>query len=310
MRQRHELVLVYGGVMAANLRRSIATVHPVYATIRRCMALRLPEAWRDDEVLGFFNRHLVPIYLDLRRGEQEHQMVLSAFVFSAFGRWLLMTAGHCITDVGKLRNDGWKVNRARLLDGLNSNAEHPLTVPFDYDSFRPTMLGVEETFDYGILIPTVMAVQAMQANKVVPLAEGSWDHEDREFGLYKILGVPNDLVAKSHIDLKGIGTMFQRVDRLKKRPEGFAKTKAPMFYGKLRGDPIVKLKGMSGGPIFGFVNEEGGQQRYWLVAMQVSTVRTKYISGMLIRPLGRLIQQMAKDLQKKKDPRKAPGTAC
>jgi len=90
----------------------------------------------------------------------------------------------------------------------------------------------------------------------------------RAFAIYKILGVPAELVEKRGADGRGLTAMFQRVDRLKGRPEGFSKTDAPMFYGKLRGDPRVKLHGMSGGPILGF-ETESGRQRYWLVAMQV-----------------------------------------
>lgn len=263
------------------------------------MRINLPEEWRDDRVLGFFTRHFVPIYLDFRRGDEVLDLVLSAFAFSVLGRWLLMTAGHCITDVETLRNAGWQINRARLMDGLNARAEYLLSVPFDYDSFHPTMLGADRTFDYGIFIPTLTAIQAMKANHVVPLEEAAWDYKERDFGLYKLLGAPNQRVGKGYSDRMGVTTMFQRVDRLKRRPEGFPETNAPMFYGKLRGDPRVKLHGMSGGPIFGFVSESGRQQ-YWLVAMQVSTMRTKYISGMLMKPLGEFIHRRAKELAPRK----------
>lgn len=255
------------------------------------MNITLPEDWRDDEVLGFFTRHFVPIYIDLRRGRETHDFILSAFAFSILGRWLLMTAGHCVTHIEKLRATGWEIERARLMDGLNARAQHVHSVPFDYDSFRPMMLSHDPTCDYGALFPTQMAVRAMQANHVVPFAEGSWHYNDeREFAVYKILGVPDDLVERKHPDRRGVTTMFQRVDRLKRRPEGFPKTNAPMFYGKLRGDPLVKLQGMSGGPIIGFEKETGPAQ-YWVVAMQVSTVRTKYISGMLMKPLGEFIRK-------------------
>jgi hypothetical protein len=50
---------------------------------------RLPESWRDDRALGFFTRHFVPIYLDLRWGDKQCEMLLSGFAFSALGRWVL-----------------------------------------------------------------------------------------------------------------------------------------------------------------------------------------------------------------------------
>jgi hypothetical protein len=252
---------------------------------------QLPERLRDNQSVGFFTRHLVPIYLELRKGDAAHQMVLSAFAFAALGRWMLVTAGHCITYIEELRACGWHVEKARLLDGLNAQAKHERAYPFDYDSFRPTMLGADPTFDYGILIPTRTAALAMKANNVVPFSEASWGQKRRDFEVYKVLGVPAQLVG-SNPNALNITTVFQRLDRLKRRPEGFAETEAPMFYGRLLGDSRVKLQGMSGGPIIGFV-DEGGRQRYWLVAMLVSTVRTKYVSGMLMQPLGRFIHERA-----------------
>jgi hypothetical protein len=47
---------------------------------------------------------------------------------------------------------------------------------------------------------------------------------------------------------------------------------------------------MSGGPILGFFDDDDGQH-YRLVAMQVSTLREKYVSGLLMQPLARLLRQ-------------------
>lgn len=173
---------------------------------------QLPEEWTDDETLGFFNRHLVPLYFDMRRGDEErYETVWTAFVLSVRGRWLLMTAGHCITEMEEHRAAGWHIERARLMDGLNAGAGYLQGVPFDYDSFRPAKLGPDVTHDYGLLVPTDTAVLAMRANRVVPFTDALWDHEDREFELYKLLGVPADLLAKKEPDATSIATLFQKI---------------------------------------------------------------------------------------------------
>jgi hypothetical protein len=252
---------------------------------------QLPEEWRDPEVLGFFNRHLVPVYFEVVLGDVRRPRVWTAFVFSVKNRWLLITAGHCITEVQREREAGCKIVSCKLLDGLNSQAPHELPIPFDYDDFRPTMLGAHHTFDYGVLIPTSNAIALLKTNHIVPFAEASWDHEITDFDVYKFLGVPSALSRFLGAGNWNITTLFQRVRRLKRRPTGFEKTDAPMFYGRMMGDPRVKLQGMSGGPILGFVNDSG-RHRYWLVGMQVSALRGRYISGMLMRPLGRLIYEI------------------
>jgi hypothetical protein len=251
---------------------------------------QLPEEWTDEQVLGFFTRHLVPIYFEVRRGGERRVIVWSAFPLAVDDRWLLMTAGHCIIEMARFRAVGGIIERARLMDGLNASAGHPLAVPFDYDSFRPGPLGPDPTFDYGILVPNGLAVRSMLANGVLPFTERTWDYEDREFEFYKLLGAPAAHVAEVTPDTTDTGTMFPVVNRLRRRPEGFERTSAPMFYGKVRSDPGVKLQGMSGGPILGFFDDDDGQH-YRLVAMQVSTLREKYVSGLLMQPLARLLRQ-------------------
>jgi hypothetical protein len=237
-----------------------------------------PREWSDDETLGFFNRHFVPIQFDVRLGDQRKRVLWSAFPLSIRNRWLLMTAGHCIDEMKEWRAAGSQIERARLMDGLNASAKHLLSVPFDYDSFHPAKLGPDITHDYGILIPNDLAIRSMLSNGVVPFTEKAWDDEDHEFDFYKVLGAPAALVRAVDNDATSIGTMFASVDRLKDRPEDLPETTAPTFYGELCGDPGIKLKGMSGGPILGFFTDDNGRH-FRLVAMQVSALRGKYVAG-------------------------------
>ena len=73
---------------------------------------------RANDVLGFFNRHLVPIYPEIHLADKIARRIWTAFVFSVHS-WMLMTAGHCITEVERERVGGAKVLNCKLLDGLH-----------------------------------------------------------------------------------------------------------------------------------------------------------------------------------------------
>lgn len=73
-----------------------------------------PGEWTDEEALGFFNRHFVPIQFDVRLGDQRQRVLSSAFPLSLRNRWLLMTAGHCIDEMKGWRAAGVQIERARL----------------------------------------------------------------------------------------------------------------------------------------------------------------------------------------------------
>jgi len=252
----------------------------------------LPEHWKNDAVVGYFNRHVVPIYLDFRNDRDERkEWILTAFPFSVRGRWLLVTAGHCITDVRDLRATGFKLIDASLLDNIGSQANYKGPVPFRYDDSYPTKPGKDKNCDYGVLFPSTNECQLLAANGVRAFTEASWDQDLDGIAFYKLLGIPSERVVTAGERSKTVTTLFATVERLPERPpdEGFVETDAPMFYGRLKEHPRTNLRGMSGSPILAF----DGKGRYWLAAMQVSAVRNRLISGMLMRPLGNLIQDIA-----------------
>src|SRR6516225_10125463 len=83
---------------------------------------------RADDVLEFFNRPLVPIYLEVHLAGKVAPRIWTAFVFSVHNRWMLMTAGHCITEVERERLGGAKVLNCKLLVGPDSQAAHMPTL--------------------------------------------------------------------------------------------------------------------------------------------------------------------------------------
>jgi hypothetical protein len=49
------------------------------------------------------------------------------------------------------------------------------------------------------------------------------------------------------------------------------------------------LKGTSGGPILGFFRDDGGNLRYWVVALQSSCLHNRYIFGCPVKLFGGLL---------------------
>jgi hypothetical protein len=253
----------------------------------------LPKEWENNDLVKYFMRHVVPIYFDLRKGSERHQLIYTAFVFSVCDCWLLMTAGHGITKMKDYRAHGYELVNCSLLDSLGAGATHRHPLPFDYDGAEPLMLGLDPSWDYGVLSPADNTRRLLEANGVVALTEKSWDAGLHEIETYRVLGIPEELTEPTSPNNMTVTMTFPRLERVNERPEGFVETSAQMFYGRLPSDPRFKLKGMSGGPIFAFAHVDGNV-RYWLHAMQVSWLKgTRYISGMLMRPLGEYLREVA-----------------
>lgn len=237
-------------------------------------------------------RHVVAIFFDLQRGKERRQVVYSAFAFSVRGRWLLMTAGHCVSEMQKLREYGYKLLQCQLLDGLSPRAVHKQAVPFPYDSASPMNIGCTEAHDYGVLILPHNTCALLEANGVVPFDERWWEEEPADVAAFFLLGIPNALTKASTTQVELAATKA-RLEKLSERPEGFVETDAPMFYGRLLDNPFPSLRGFSGSPIISVSPPHRSEQaRYWLHAMQVSALGDQ-VSGMLMPPLGRLLAEMA-----------------
>ena len=138
---------------------------------------RLRPEWRNDDLVKYFMRHLVPIAVDFRKDGERKQALFTAFMFSVGDRWILMTAGHSITAVERLRAAGWRLHESTLIDELGAGARYKHAVPFDYDEAEPLMLGRDPTWDYGVLFPHDNTRALLEANGVQPFTERSWESE-------------------------------------------------------------------------------------------------------------------------------------
>jgi hypothetical protein len=240
-------------------------------------------------------RHVVAIYFDfMLANHQRRQFAHTAFAFSVEDRWLLMTAGHCVTAIEQARAQGGELKKCLLFDCMGENAVWAHPVPFAYDSAYPMNIGVKEDVDYGVLFPPLNTCRLLQANKVVPFDESSWDAEPVQVQDYFLLGFPAELNVYNGNLVNVKASMF-RLTRYAERPEEFPETDEQLyFYGRVIEHPLDSLKGVSGGPIVALTPaDELGSARYYLVAMQ-STRMGSDIKGMLMPPLGAFIRDLVK----------------
>ncbi|MHB8814463.1 MAG: hypothetical protein ACYDAE_14495 [Steroidobacteraceae bacterium] len=138
----------------------------------------------------------------------------------------------------------------------------------------------------------------LAANGITPFDETYWNTEPEPEAIeaYVWLGIPEAITSVSPTQAK-IGASMIKLNRLPQKPEdeGFCETDAPMFYGAIIESPLHKFHGMSGGPILSLGRPGAGTDRvrYWLHAMQVSTVRGRCVSGMQMQPFGRFLKDVS-----------------
>ena len=91
----------------------------------------------NDKLVEFFHRHVVPVYFDMKRGADHRRFIITTFVMSIYEQWFLVTAGHCIENIEKLTEAGYKITRCWLIDSMGTGAAHRHPIPFENKGVRP-----------------------------------------------------------------------------------------------------------------------------------------------------------------------------
>jgi hypothetical protein len=245
----------------------------------------------NDKLVSFFHRHVVPVFFTLQKGEDIQNFVVSTFVLSVADQWFLITAGHCIRDIETLMDhDGYKITRCHLIDSLGLGATHSEPIPFVYEDAYPTCLSDDYAFDYGVIMVSPYYKQLLQANNIKAITEEAWKKQPTKIDFYWLLGIPAELVKVNSEDIE-IAPSFHSVKPVDQKPEGFTEVDAPLFYGRIvLGEGISSIKGMSGGPLFAFSENERGELRYWLIALQSRWLpESHYIAACPTKLLGHFL---------------------
>jgi hypothetical protein len=246
----------------------------------------------DNNLIRFFHRHLVPIFITLESDSDMQNSVLTAFLMSVRDSWYLITAGHIIKKIETLTSQyNYQVSNCVLIDSLGAGAKFPHPIPFDYENSNPTCISDKRDFDYGFIELRQYYIGLLEKNNVEPLNEEVWKKRPDKIDFYLLFGVPGETVNVMPSSVEFAPTIFS-VDYLPEQPEGFSETPIPQFYGKINVDEIKSIEGVSGGPIFGFYRNNYDEMRYWVVALQSSWLsKSRIISAAPTFILGDVIEK-------------------
>jgi hypothetical protein len=245
---------------------------------------RTPHRVGYEGLVVFLMRHFVALAgtrTDLdERGQpigEPHFFACSGFVMSFCDTCFLVTAGHVLRSLdGLLQNNRVHVHW-NLVDYFGPDARVQLPTPFDYEGSRRFYIDDDDGLDFGLMQLRHLYRVGLEANGVLPVGEENWLRQHNVSPeVYTVVGLPHEL-SSSHT-LRGkswqqvIGTVqpvMMTVRRLECPPADVQPTTVPWFVGQLPQQlDIPDIRGMSGGPIFGFGKRADGQWEYWVVALQ------------------------------------------
>ena len=165
------------------------------------------------------------------------------------------------------------------MDYFGYGAVHKQTVPFRYEPgtgyyiTRP-----EDGLDFGLIMLNRLQVLAFEANHLVAISRKNWERQSElTFDFYKMLGIPVDNVIRAGdgsddvcVRPMMIHVNKINIDDLEDAPsDAEAPPTNAWFIGKIPAECTIKgLKGMSGGPIYGFRRDDQGHLTYHVVALQ------------------------------------------
>jgi len=247
----------------------------------------------DVDLISFFHRHLVPIIISLKKDQEIQETVLTAFLMSVMDKWYLITAGHSISKIEKLTNQhGYEISKCLLVDYLGTGTKHHQPIPFVYEQANPTCISDERDFDYGFLEVSPHYRNLLEINNVIPLDEEVWKKRPKKIDFYLMLGIPGETVKVNPNNIEFTPTLFS-INFLPNQPKGFSETVIPQFYGEIiLDDRIRSIEGVSGGPVLGFYENEKGEMRYWVVALQSAWLpKSHIISACPTHILGDVIEK-------------------
>lgn len=239
-----------------------------------------PDGKRRTDLLEFFCRHLVGLCVTYRHKSTEDAdqparfTACSGTLIMIRGAVLFLTAGHVLKSLEELRtHHRVEIIGAALADTLGWKRVSDVPIPFDLMNARLFYIDdKEEGLDFGVIVLERNYTRLLAKNGVVALMEENWVHQHTvRYDGYAMLGFPEEFTSE-RVSVKGDGVispvMF-RVKKLQSAPEGRSLTRHMEFVGQLDpGLPLSSVRGMSGGPIFGFKLKP--KPRYWIVALQSS----------------------------------------
>lgn len=245
-------------------------------------------------VVSFFSQHLVPIVFTFRSRDRglNVSVAITTCVMSVREQWFLVTAGHCIRQINDKLNS-FELSSCELVDSFGVDAINHHTIPFEYNT---EIIFFSESYpiDYAAIPLSPYYVRLLDFNKIVALNEETWRKQPKSVYSYVLLGIPEQLSHFEHgIDLSPI---LIPVKEVKEKPPAFDDDEGNVLFGSIMVDDL-SIKGMSGGPILSIYQNEIGEMRYFLTAIQSRwNSATGEIAACFARSLGEFIDSIYQEL--------------
>lgn len=249
-----------------------------------------------DRALAFFCRHLVGIAVVYRHVSDAPSKPSTVntysgtlLIFGGMVSWL--TAGHVVAEINEMyERPDIQVVSCSFIDMFGYEAKHREPIPFVWAKAYKTYVD-EDGLDFGLVALDPYYVKLLAANGVKAMDERNWSVPD-DLDVHFILGFPKEY-ADTALDIDdtfGVTPVLQRVEKLHAPPEEaeFQPVSNPLFFGRILGEALTSVKGMSGGPIIGM--RSGDPSVYWLVALQRSQ-KGRIITGCPIPVAGAILSE-------------------
>ena len=249
---------------------------------------------RRQEFLQYLGIHLVAItgsyrHLDAARKPtgEEKKYNYSGCVVSLNSTWYVLTAGHAIQEfIGAVKSGGVLITGRVLADYFGVNAKN--RDPFPFDIMDTSNVYIDDDIlglDYALLRLSEMQRKLLQANGIMPFPLYVTSRpSENEFYQYFVVGFPEERVDLTSTEMHQRVSIFLQPNCIPlKRLTNDTRTTHPRFQAEIveMGD-LNSIVGMSGGPIFGFVDRGSTQDCYlWAVQSRWDS-RTRTVYGCLL----------------------------
>lgn len=231
----------------------------------------------DREFLKHISRQLVClgcVHYPTERDDPEGERIFlaSGFIVEVQSLCFIVTAGHVLSDIKTLiasRPD--RQYRFFLADMFGPNAQNLEPRAFDFSKHFVYHLHHEHAgLDFGLILLSNEDRQLLSINGIEPLQRANWEKQaDVVFVGFGMVGFPTQELALDSPGNAVFRPAFITVEWLQAIPEEFGHHGFPMFYGRIIDPPKdLDIAGMSGCPILGFEQQEGGNLGYYVVGLQ------------------------------------------
>jgi hypothetical protein len=278
---------------------------------------RVEHFWQ--QVYDYLNRHLVclgvryvPINAQGEQSGKERLMRYSCFVVSLCDKWFLVTAGHALKELAELlQARKIRIVHSFLADYFGHRDTVRRLTPFPFDCTEQHYMDeITLGLDYAFIPLRDIFKWGMESNGIKPLSEKHWtDSRKVEFAVYTLLGFPEEVatdydpnIEVEHPEHGSIGSVVLSVEAHSDKsliPDSVNSglITGPWFTGRITANTKLDIGGMSGGPIFGLCQGEGGLLTYSVVAIQSRWHKTsKVIFGCPIKLFGEMVERYAAGL--------------